>query len=356
MLIVLIAGGVSFAFSREINIRQTIASIFEGYSVVGKIRGGIGLLKASPPLKDNQVALAVLNTKTGELTEHRIELSSDGRITRNDPTLRFHMRWWNSFNSFFEVDNHPELLVVANKFRVDRQYLPEQKLLSLDAGAPDNDFADIVYVPYSDVINTPEVVQTGVDYINTHVSDALKDLRKYKVMSRAVPGRLVADVVPEDLMKNIVLVEHVDPTWLSAADDGGKNLVNRVLVLVGTNQEWAYRYTNSSAGANGLAQFIKPTYDSLVASYPEAHLIKDHNLGMADHTNAFKAIALYFDEHIKDFPDRDMLAAVYNGGSGRVSQAVSRSGQNWETSSYLAPETIGYVRKYDIIAKLNIFQ
>lgn len=344
---------VGFLLSHEIAISNPQREL--QFSMLEKIRNGIALLKATPPLGEHQIALAVLDAKTGELSEHRIEVSQDGEIIAQDPALPFAIRWWNAFNSVYEIDGRPELVVVANKYRIERQYLPEQKTLRLDLDAPTSRYVDMVYAPYSEFLDRPEVIAAGKAYIDEHAGAAFEALRVQHVESIAMPGQLVADVVPIDLVKTIVLVEHVDPSWLGLADDGGKALVERTLVIIGANQEWAYRYTNSKAGANGLAQFIKSTYDSMVTLYPDAHLIQDHNLGMADHTNAFKAIALYFDAHMKDFPDRAMLAAVYNGGPGRISQAVAHDGARWATSAYLAPETIDYVKKYEMISNLHVF-
>lgn len=362
IVLLLLALGVSFLFSHNINIQGSKSHPFSLYE---KIQEGIALLKTSPPLaydlpRSQQVALAILDQKTGEVFEKRMTITPDGDIVTEDAPIS--IKWWNSFNSFFEIPTEPSWIVVANKFLVERQYLPEQNTLSLVDGAPTSKYTDMVYAPYSTFLHTPEVVAAGVAYINEHADAAFQELRDARIESVAVPGKLVTDVVPLDLVKNIVLVEHVDPGWLLLSDDGGKTLAERTLVIIGANREWAYRYTNSKAGANGMAQFIESTYDLMVKRYPAAHLIQDHNLGMADHTNAFKAITLLFDNEMATIqsqtgvtPTRPMLAAAYNGGSTRVIQAIKKSGADWQTSDSFRPETTDYIKKYDLIAKLHIF-
>ena len=353
--------------SREISFSREVASLFglpKTTMMSEAIRNGIALLKASPPLEyqsgKRQTALAIFNKKTGEISEERIWISPDGTLIASD--LPISIQWWNSFNSVYEIKGHPELVVVANKFLIERDYLPEQRTLQLDSNAPQSKYTDMVYAPYSEYLHWPDVIKAGKTYIDEHADEALKDLKDKKVLSRAHPDKLVVDVVPEDLVKTIVLVEHVDPGWIKFADDGGKTLVERALVIIGANREWAYRYTNSSADAYGLAQFIESTYDLMVERYPEAGLIKDHTLGMADHTNAFKAITLLFDNEAEDIEKssgvpatREMLAAAYNGGTNRVIQAVKKYGQAWVEHGRFPDETRDYVKKYESIKKLNIF-
>lgn len=330
-----------------------------------KIQDGIALLKASPPLQfvdgvKQQTALAIFDKKTGELSEERIWISTNGEILSSALPIR--IAWWNGFNSVYEINSRPELVIVANKFLVERKYLPEQKTLKLALDAPQSKYTDMVYAPYSESLHWPDVIVAGKEYINTHADEAFKELKEARIQSRAQPGKLIVDVIPKDLVKNIVLVEHVDPGWLMVADDGGKSLTERALVIIGANQEWAYRYTNSTAGANGIAQFIESTYDLLVKRYPDAGLIKNRTLGMADHTNAFKAITLLFDNDANDIQSkteapatREMLAAAYNGGSTRVIQAVKKHGQTWADSAIFPTETSDYVKKYEAIKKLKIF-
>lgn len=355
-------------FSRDFEVSKNLLTILgkNKTPMSEAIRSGIGLLKASAPLdytigSRQQTALAIYNKKTGKLFEERIWITPSGDLISTQ-TLPVRIVWWNSFNSVYEIERHPELIVVANKFLVERKYLPEQSILQLDEDAPQSRYTDMVYAPYSEDVHWPDVIEMGETYIAKNVDEAFEELKSQHVMSRAVPGKLVTDVISKDLVRTIVLVEQVDPGWLNLADDGGKTLVERALVIIGANQELAYRYTNSKAGANGLAQFIEPTYDLMVERYPAARLIKNHKIGMADHTNAFKAITLLFDNEMHFIQENtgvpaspQMLAAAYNGGPSRVIRAVKSHGQNWVESDIFPDETNAYVKKYEAIKKLKIF-
>lgn len=172
-------------------------------------------------------------------------------------------------------------------------------------------------------------------------------------------------------------MEHIDPSSFNFSNDGGQELTERVLALIGANQKLAYRYTGSPAGASGLAQFIKSTYKSTVSSYPKAGLMKDFSLGMADHTNAIEAMILFFDSRKKEIADKvkrkdilnslgiteEMLAAAYNGGGGKVASSVNKFGMAWISSQLDLPswkrifkaETIDYVKKFQSVKSLNLF-
>lgn len=363
------------------------------YDIVEKIEEGIGMLKSSAPLVyettsgnsefgaivKKQIALAILNIDTGDVEELRVwadeneieEAYKTGVVnieTEGDTDLEIKATWWNSFNTMYEIENRPNLVVVANKYLVSRKYLPEQTYLTLIEDGPENKYTSMVYAPYSQQIHWPEVVEEGKDYLNTNIDNAFDELRNSGVMSLAEPNTLLSETISKDLIRNIIMIEHIDPSLLSFADDGGRMLAERVLVILGANKEWAYRYTGSSAGAYGMAQFILPTYENMVDTYPDSGLIEDYQLGMADHTNAVKAMALFLDSHklflqknIHDKKDKkteitdEMLSATYNGGPGRVISAVNRYGENWQDSSAFPDETVNYVEKYRIIEKLDIF-
>ena len=132
-----------------------------------------------------------------------------------------------------------------------------------------------------------------------------------------------------------------------------------------------------SCGCFGVSQFIKPTYNNIVAKYLEARLIKNYDTGMADHTNAIKAMVLFFDSHKKDIASKitrreivkplgiteEMLAATYNGGPGRVVRSVNKFGLAWisgqlnlpRTGQIFRQETISYIKKFQAIKNLNLF-
>ncbi len=370
VLLVITAAAASLVFSRELQFSSS-NSFFGGPRLLDKIQAGVAMLKASPPLEytegvRQQTALAILDTKTGKLIERRIWIAPNGTLlSREDPDLPVVIKWSNVFNSVYEIQGRPELVVVANKFLIERAYLPEQRILRLAADAPQGRYTDMVYAPYSELLRTPEIIAAGKAYLNQHADEAYRDLRARRVRSLAHPDKLAADVVPPDLVKNIILAEQVDPGWLTLSEDGGRALAERTLAIIGANREWAYRYVNSNAGARGLAQFIAPTYLGMIEHYPDAHLIKDHQLGMADNTNAFKAVILFFDLHQAELQSKiqradipltkAMLAAAYNGGPNHVIQSVNTYGADWERSALFPDETSTYIKKYHLMEALKIF-
>src|SRR3989344_8126 len=162
---VLIAFGAVFASSREVSIFnfKTLFRNAGNLPMSEKIRDGIALLKASPPLayttgngKDSggilkqQIALAILDLNTGEVFEYRMWVSGEYIDPASNP-LHVRVLWWNSFNSVYEIPNKKNLVVVANKYLVERKYLPEQASLHLVINAPRSRYTDMVYAPYSEL-------------------------------------------------------------------------------------------------------------------------------------------------------------------------------------------------------------
>lgn len=353
-----------------------------------KIKEGIEMLKKSSSLQyqvkkgtstlvRKQIALAILNLNTGELVEKRVWVREQDirnyRYTRSivlspeneNEVLDIRVKQWNSFNTPYEVAGRPDLIIVANKY-----LLPNKSLLPPDRN-PAKTYSDIVYVPYSELLKTDALVSEGKNYLDAIITEAFGDLEKRNVMSRSLPGQLVTSVVEKEFIKNIILVEHVDPTSFMRSADQGKNLSERVLALLGMNGSFAFRYAMSPAGANGIAQFIRPTYIAIYNQYPDAKLTKDYYLGMADHANAVKAMVLFFDHyknHINNKITRkdvvaqlgiteEMLAAAYNGGPGKVITAVNRNGFQWASTAgrVFRNETLTYIKKFQSIKGLNIF-
>lgn len=362
-----------------------------------KIAEGLDLLKHSPPLVlenkviryksgrivttnetlRKQIALAILNTRNGAVFEKRawvkeaeIKNYSKTKMLTLEPAgagepLNIQPKYWNSFNTFYEVKGRPELIVVANKYLLESKYL---------TGLPErskNKYSEIFYVPYSAALHRPELVEAGKRHLEAKVDAAFADLA-----SRGLFQGSTLNPVSKEFVKTIMLVEHVDPDSFFIAADGGKELTERVLVIVGANQERAYRYTGSPAGANGLAQFIKPTYNTMVRNYPSAGLIADYALGMADHTNAIKAMVLFFDAYKEGIAAKvinknilsqlgiteEMLAATYNGGPNRVIRAINNHGLAWlgrqlelpKSKRNFKTETLDYIKKFLAIRELKI--
>ncbi|MBI4160383.1 MAG: hypothetical protein HY506_00555 [Candidatus Yanofskybacteria bacterium] len=397
-------------YAREVSVinEPVPEKIIEFESTISwpeKVKEGMVLLEKSAPLKyqttngrdsgallRKQIALAIMNKDTGEIFERRIWVS-EGEIKNyhrtgvinieTEPILNTSVRslngndlhiaanWWNSFNTDYKIEGRLDLVVVANKY-----LLLSSSLATLPERSK-NKYTEIIYVPYSAGLHVSELVEAGKKYIEENISLAFGQLNDGRVLSRLTPNQLVTAGIGEDLIKNVMLIEHIDPDAFKMADDGGRLLAERVLVIIGANLKKSYRYTGSPAGASGLAQFIRPTYQDIYSIYPTAKLIKDYNLGMADHTNAVKAMVLFFDTHEKDLANKitrrnivqplgiteEMLAAVYNGGPGRVTKSVNKFGLAWISSQIgrssgariLREETLDYVSKFRAIKNLDVF-
>lgn len=200
----------------------------------------------------------------------------------------------------------------------------------------------MVYSPYTDYLAQKEVVDFGNKYLKKAIRDALDDLKKQFVLSRAIKGTLVADVISDRIIFNLALIEHMDHGEYE--DNGEVYMMNKVLTQFALNREKTFNYAKSSAGALCLMQIMRTTYGGvknkkgkLLASgvlqlYPDAKLPIDPVIGSCgSHPQAAKVAYLVLDDKLAymptDFKDKFtseskrygyVLAAAYNGGSGRA--------------------------------------
>lgn len=174
-----------------------------------KIAKGIELLKDSPPLlyettgknlKGNlvrkQIAFAVLDQNTGSIFEKRVwvkekdikNVGKTGVINLESAMpgepLDIEVQWWNSFNSLFGIANRSGLVIIADKYLLlssDLGNLPERSK---------NKYTDIVYVPYSGLFHSAEIIEAGKNYLEKNIDQAYYQLDSKKVFSRSSPGTL----------------------------------------------------------------------------------------------------------------------------------------------------------------------
>lgn len=341
-----------------------------------------------------EIALAVLDTQTGEVFEKRYWLEAE-EIKKADRIRRYYLeneenlphftpldmkedfaitvQWWNHFNSDLSIAKtssssaEPEpanrYLIMVNKFLLDNDNL---------AYAEDQtgvDYSDIIYTPYSSGIHDPQLIERGKLFLETHVMAAFEKLRELGVPSRAFPGQLVADTLSPRFVKNLFLNEQIDPQRIFSSEDGGQKLAERVFVRLGANQEKTFRYTFSKTGALGLGQIMPSTYASIVKANPSAHLIKDIDIGRVDIDNGIMASILTLDNHLatvfgrmtktqrakfdqklKTNPDfiNEVRAAIYNGGPKKYKPLTA-------TISLQVRETVDFVRKYKMVRELKLF-
>jgi hypothetical protein len=341
-----------------------------------------------------EVALAILDKMTCSVLEKRYWLNTQD-ITRANEMREMHqdnphnlprfyptnpsenlevvVNWWNTFNSDLSLKNYGRensrhYAVVANK------YLVPNNRLAYASDQTGRKYSDVMYVPYSRAIHLNALIDAGKAFLNTNVALAFKDLKDSQVESHAFPGLLVTDTISETFIKHIFINEHSDPLWMLSASDNGRWVAERYLVVLGANAERAFRFTYSRTGALGIAQIMPETYAHIVDTYPDAHLIRDINVGRVEMRNAIKASILVFDDHLavvvdtienappghRDryrqlFNDKseeeidEIRAAIYNGGPGKYIPATG-------SISFRVQETADFVRKFNLIRDLRLFE
>ncbi len=337
-------------------------------------------------LARKEIALAVLDLETGQIFEKRYwldekDIEEANTIRRTylentenlpkfmpeniDENFSVTVNWWNNFNSDLSIaksGSGGNYIIVANKCLIDNDSL---------AYAEDRTggkYSDIVYAPYSSSIHITDFIVTGQNFLNKNVAQAFKELEESGIQSKAFPGKLVTDTVSQAFVKNIFMNEQTDPREMFTSDDGGRRLTERVLVRLGMNKEKTFRYTVSKTGASGLGQIMPGTYASIVKGYPNAHLLKDIDIGRVDIVNAIKASTLVFDDHFSSVVNmankssktralfaqktqseiEEIRAAIYNGGPGKYKPLTG-------TISLAVNETVGFVKKFKMIRDLKLF-
>ncbi len=244
------------------------------------------------------------------------------------PGFILSMRRENGINSDIACVDPPGGKVVAVKYPVSNEG---------NRFGPGDPVIEALYTPYSAEIGTEEVIKRGIDVQNGFIEKAYSHLRERGVLSRAFPGRRVVEVIPKDILRVLLLNEHIDP-WEFKSAGVTKPLVERVLTVIGTNHDKAYAYSISPAGARGLVQMIPSTYSLLLGRYAAAGLKSNFASAVGDPINAVMAQVLLCDsdwEAIRartDLPAERVgpyLAAAYNGGVGRVLTVLSHDEMEW---------------------------
>jgi hypothetical protein len=260
------------------------------------------------------------------------------------PGYALTLRRENGINSEFECVAPAGARVLAIKYPVSN----EGRRFGGDA-----EVIEAVYTPYSSEIESPEVVEHGLKVQDEFINKAYDRLNKRGVRSRAFEGRRITDVVPRDVLRVLLINEHIDPGEFRTQGLAGP-LARRVLTVVATNKEKAYAYSISRAGAHGLVQMISSTYRLLLKKYPEAGLIEDFSTGMSDLVNAVMAQVLLCDADWQTLRSRfdlgpeqvgPYLAAAYNGGVGRVMSLLSSEQEEWMENPDLSRRPAVTVRR-----------
>lgn len=280
-------------------------------------------------LTAKDIALAILDPATNEI-KITAAMQKGKTFTFPDKDFSIEAVSFNGVNTRFSVSKPTGGKVLALKYLITG---PE----SGSKTAIESALQPVIYVPYSPELQIPEVSAYGQQYLDRALAQATAQLQN--IPSASKPGSFVTEAVQPNILKALLYAEHVDTSEFQRTKNI-QTLIDKVNVLYAGNQEDTFKYSVSSAGARGIAQFVSGTYNTLAARHPEAGLNPDFVAGMNDHVNAIKAEYLLIDDYIADVEAKtgadynpayayDYGAAAYNGGTTRVARAVKTYGTNW---------------------------
>jgi hypothetical protein len=190
------------------------------------------------------------------------------------------------------------------------------------------DFEAAIYTPPYPAFYTQDLILRGRGVLYSAAEDALGALRERGVRSKSFPERLLADVIPADLLVNVGFIEQMDP---AAFQENPRKSVAEVLMHYALNGKDAFRWIQSPANARGAYQFIHSTYELTVSTCPGAALIPDFLHGTQNLRNMLKAAACLLDSELAKMPEdaKELFdenyrlggiypVAAYNGGFGKA--------------------------------------
>jgi len=315
-----------------IKANYQLKPVYKGKKVVGYSLG----------LRD--LFVAILDPTTGAITITGA-MQNGKTFTFPDKNFDIKLVRFNGVNSRFQVNSPKGGQVIALKYLITPV---ESGSKSSIEGA----LYEALYTPYTPFLDQPEVIAYGSKYLDNLIADVSQHLHSYPSVS--ISGKTILEAINPSLIKALVLAEHTDSgELLKTTDPAG--VINRVKVLFATNEGDTYRYSGSSAGALGISQFISSTYLGLVKRHPNANLINDFKLGMADHITSIKATYILLDDYIQSVQVRasagfipgqsfDYGVAAYNAGVVRIARAINSFGSNWNSD----PETLLSVKQGDV--------
>jgi hypothetical protein len=289
-------------------------------------------------IEQREVKLALANLKTGAIKIVPGWISGDNLFLR-DKSIQYEVEWWNGFNSSISIKKPDNTAVAAILYAVEPY---RQKLF----GTP-----SILYTPFSSALLQPELIQAGKNYLLGKIATAQNELQQ--VASQSFPGRPLGRspaFTAVDYL-HILLAEQMDPGRFCAIIENNvrlsnkqqapfKQLAERIFVIVGANQEDAYRFTGSYAGARGLAQFTRIGMEVVWDNYPDSGITRNFIKATGQHHSAIKAQICLLDHYLgllaADYPrllgsgyEKYAAAAAYNGGPKRVMDGLKQYGMQW---------------------------
>jgi hypothetical protein len=229
----------------------------------------------------------------------------------------------------FSADGEP-LKVYGRKFPVfENNFVKRRQWAAVVQTAK-----PIVYLPFTEDTFDPGFVSGGKDFLVTTAARALEELRAAKVPSAAFPEKLLAEVIPAEVITTLAVIEQTDDR-----DYVQKQSVafDEVLSQYGLKEQEAYRYSVSSAKALGPMQFTNRrgngTYSMVVRRCRGAALDPVFERGATNLLNAMKAAICLLDIEIagmrpairEAYRDNPVVlgifpVAAYNGGPRNVTK------------------------------------
>ncbi len=201
----------------------------------------------------------------------------------------------------------------------------------------------IVYLPYTEDTLDAGFVTGGREFLLATARQAIDELRAANIRSRAFPDKLLADIVPAEVITTLAVIEQTDDTDFRTKGD---DAFNEVLSQYGLKREEAYRYSVSRARAIGPMQFTNRrgngTYSLVVRRCPAARIDPNFERGATNLLNVMKAAICLFDIELLQMRAeireayRDNMkvlgifpVAAYNGGPRnvtRLKRSIDRMG------------------------------
>ena len=286
-----------------------------------------------------QLKLAIADFKTGKV---RIVSGYEEKqgLYLDDPGVRFSVHWWNGFNSSIDVLEPENTAIVGLLYALD----PKRKAaLRRDA---------VIYTPYSRALLQPELVEAGRRYLSEKIAQARRELRHVNSRAKSRAPLENCPVFSHADYFNLILAEHMDPESFRAITGREHTefdttrerrltrLINRILVIIGSNQEDAYKFTGNYASARGLTQFTPIGMRVVWNRYTEADISTDFLEATADHLFAIKAEICLLDHYLSKVVrvhpplsgtgyEKYAAGACYNGGPKNVFYGLRNFGTGW---------------------------
>jgi hypothetical protein len=285
-----------------------------------------------------EVKLAIADFQTGRIRVVSGVEENQGLVL-NDSHVRYAVNWWNGFNSSIDILEPSNTGIVGLLYALDPK---RRSVLRRDS---------IIYTPYSNALLQRELVEAGRLYLDKKIAQAQRELRH---VSSRVKCETTLEKGPgfarEDYF-NVILAEQMDPeAFRSIVGDqitldpererALLRLVERILVIIGANQEDAYRFTGNYASARGLTQFTPVGMQVVWNRYTAADISRDFFEATADHLLAIKAEICLLDHYLREmlrvhpalegsWAEKYAAGACYNGGPKNVIYGLKNFGVDW---------------------------